>query len=75
MSHLILSIQKLLDRLDMVHQELVMPVQSRKVPESDIGSVAISIRDTSELLRKLVQELLVQQQDQDLVLATQQGED
>ncbi len=75
MSQLIQSIQKLLDQLDTVHLELVTPVQSRKALESATGSVAISIRDTSSMLQKLVQGLLVLQQEQDLALAIKLGED
>ncbi len=74
MSHLILSIQKLLDLQDMVLHELAMQEALLKVPGLDIGSVGISLSDTSEQLQKLVQGLLVQQQERDLVSLTRLGE-
>jgi len=63
-----------LGQLDMVHLDLDTLVPLHKVQELDIESVNISIRDTSGMLQKLVQELLVLQQEQDLVLAIKLGE-
>jgi len=73
MSHLILSIQKSLEALDTVLQELDMPVESLRQEDLDIVSASISIRGTSGMLRKLVQGLLAQQQVRDLDLAIRQG--
>ncbi len=73
MSHLILSIQKLLVLLDTVRQELDTQEELPKVLDSGIVSASISIKDTSDMLRKLVQGLLVLQQEQDLVSAMRLG--
>jgi len=74
MSHLIQSIQRLLDLLDMVHQELVTQAELLKAPGLDIDLVSISIKDTSDMLQKLVQGLLVLQQVRDSELAIKLGE-
>ncbi len=74
MSHLIRSIQKSLVALDMVLQELDMPVESLKLEDLDIVSASISIRGTSGMLQKLVQGLLERQQVLDLALAIKLGE-
>ncbi len=74
MSQLIRSIQSLLERLATVRLDLVTLEGSPKVSASVIELVNISIRDISVQLRKLVQDLLVQQQEQGLVLAIKLGE-
>ncbi len=73
MSQLILSIQKSLEVLATVLQELDMPVQYLKAQDLDIVSASISIRGTSDMLQKLVQGLLAQQQVRDLDLAIKLG--
>ncbi len=73
MSQLILSIQKSLEALATVLQELDMPVQYLKAQDLDIVSASISIRGTSDMLQKLVQGLLAQQQVRDLDLAIKLG--
>ncbi len=74
MSHLIQSIQKLLEVQAMVLPELDMQEGLPKEYVSVIALVSISIAGISGMLQKLVQELLVLQQVQDSDLAIKLGE-
>ncbi len=74
MSHPALSIPKLSGVVTLAVHVLDMLEQSVQEYESVTESQSISLRGISEQQQKLVQELLVLQQEQDLALAQVCGE-
>ncbi len=74
MSQAEVSIQKLLELLDMVPQESDMLVRLLKEEGSDIRSLSTFILSTLSMQQKLRREQQVRQQVRDLVSASRQGE-
>ena len=74
MSHPLTSIPKLSGAVILAEHVSAMLEEFPKVSDSDIDSQSICIEDILAMQQKLVQELLVLQQVQDLALATQLGE-
>ncbi len=75
MSHQDRYIQKLSEQVDTGHHVSVMLDLLRKVQDLVTSSVSFSIRDTSDMLQKVLVELQVLQSERDSVLATLVGED
>ncbi len=72
--HPLVSIPRLSPVVILAERVLDMLAVLRKQVDSDISSLSSYTEDTFELQQKLVQELLVLQQEQDLALAIKLGE-
>ncbi len=75
MSRVVLSIPKLSGVVTLAVHVLDMLEALHKAYGSDTGSVNLHIGNTFDLQQRLIQELLVLQQEQDLVLAVHSGGD